>query len=77
MSKLSRQEITIFSKEELEKKDIKRLLALKKKLHKSSFSDYWAPCKCEDCTRIRNHNNKVEAQIDLIKEVCKDREHVA
>jgi hypothetical protein len=68
------------TKEELERKNTKRLLNIKKKLMPYSslswYEDWVWNCDCEDCVAIRKQMDKAIAQIDIIKEVLTSREHI-
>jgi len=79
MSKLSRKEINIFTREELKKKDTKRLLALKNKILKFGCENYIPSpgYSVFDDDILDVERDKVEiAQYCLIKEVLSTREHV-
>ncbi len=84
---MSHKGYSILSREELEKLNTKRLLALKSRLYKLSFdcqTDQYNDCAyyCQfidrrNCEFNKNTwTSKVLDQIDLIKQICKTREHV-
>jgi len=67
---MSHKGYSILSRQELEKLTTKRLLALKKKLY---------PLRAKAAPEWERESTiylEISDQIDLIKEVCKTREHV-
>lgn len=65
-----------FTKQDLEGKNLQRLLAIKKKLYRIHISDdYVWDCNCESCTEERERYLAAQAQIKLVKEVCKTRKN--
>jgi hypothetical protein len=70
--------VNIYSYELLNKLPTKRLLALKKKTYKQTgLSEDWTSyCSCEDCKYERAVDSEAWSQIDMIKDICKNREHI-